>query len=410
VILNPLHKIAQWASREASLFSNRMLCMAIRGSFRFIPREDAFRVIALDALKGVNNRLSRLEMEARRTRVWSMPVHLTLETTLKCNLRCPMCVREFVDRDSEELNRTPDLSTELFEKIVAEVFPTAETICLSLGGEPLLGENLDGILDAIEDNGLRLSLVTNGTLLDRPGLLERMTPLLHELEISVDAADPVLFEEIRKGSRFHQVLDNARRAGEMRRTAPPPKFRYGFSFTLFRKNMTQVSPVIRLLAEVGGNCLRVSHAVIFRKEDTEQSVLNCPGEYNRLHEEASRTARECEIELLMPGPFVDGVEPHQNGKDPCHCLYLSADISRNGNVRACCHHAPPILGVCGKSRCRTLWNGPVVRQLRSDSGTADAPDCCRDCPLVDRGPATVENRKKESFAFLRSNGNESSMK
>jgi len=371
--------------------------------YRLLPKSGALRKRILKIWKRLNKRLARMEKNARKTRVWSFPIELNLENTVKCNLQCPICFRSYVELTHQEFNRTPDMQIELFNQIVDELYPTAEFVSTTLAGEPFLSEYLDRYLEALEENDLRLVVVTNGMMLSRPGLIERIAPLLNCLEISFDSAEPAQFEHMRKGAKFDRVLANARRVGEIRRSMPEPRFRFGFSLVIFEYNMDQLHAVIRLMAEIGGQHVRVCFGNIFSEEDEKTSVSQCPERYNRLFEAAHITARECGIELWMPEPFVEEDPDAKVIKGECHYLYYNAHISLGGMLRACCHPEPPQVGKYEHGKFRSLWNNPVMRHLRAEYHTDKAPPACRDCFIINRGAGTVANRERESFIHRYSN-------
>ena len=72
-----------------------------------------------------NKILNRLEMKAKRIRMLSRPVELTLEPTLKCNSNCLMCNRNFSRAETKQAEGF--LSWATFRK-VQPFFQTAERV------------------------------------------------------------------------------------------------------------------------------------------------------------------------------------------------------------------------------------------------------------------------------------------
>lgn len=367
--------------------------------FHTLPKKSVLRNKLLKVIKKGNARLAGIEQRAQNKFVFSLPYEINLETTMKCNLLCPMCFREFTGQTPAELNRIPDMSRELFDQIAKDLFPTAKYISTTLGGEPFLTKDLDYIIDKVEEYGVQLEIVTNGMLLGRKGLIERIGHLIQGIEISFDSPDPKLFEELRKGARFDKVLKNVRLLSDYRLKMPEPKFKLGFSFTMLRKNMKQLPEMIKLASDVGAGHIRVVFSVIFREEDEHLSALNYPEEYNEIFQTAMKTAKKYGINLMMPEPFVlsDGKAKIEKGN--CHFLYLNTFINFKGVIRACCHYDPPIIGEYQKFKFKKFWNNNLMQNLRANYQTEKAPSSCRNCFIINRGQNSVENRKKESFAF-----------
>ncbi len=80
-----------------------------------------------------------------------------IEISNICNLQCSFCPE--VEREKKIL------SPEHFRKILTEVLPYSEQICLHLMGEPLAHPEFKEILSICEELGATIHLTTNGTYL-----------------------------------------------------------------------------------------------------------------------------------------------------------------------------------------------------------------------------------------------------
>lgn len=84
-----------------------------------------------------------------------------IEISNICNLQCTFCPE--VERENKIL------SVEQFRKILKEVLPHTEQICLHLMGEPLAHPHFPEILKVCEEEGATIHLTTNGTFLAKYG-------------------------------------------------------------------------------------------------------------------------------------------------------------------------------------------------------------------------------------------------
>ncbi len=84
-----------------------------------------------------------------------------IEISNICNLQCTFCPE--VERDKKILAPAD------FRKILREVLPHTEQICLHLMGEPLAHPEFPQILRICEEEGATIHLTTNGTYLGRYG-------------------------------------------------------------------------------------------------------------------------------------------------------------------------------------------------------------------------------------------------
>ncbi len=84
-----------------------------------------------------------------------------IEISNICNLQCTFCPE--VGREKKIL------SPENFRKILKQVLPYTEQVCLHLMGEPLSHPEFKKILEICDEEGAVVQLVTNGTLLSQYG-------------------------------------------------------------------------------------------------------------------------------------------------------------------------------------------------------------------------------------------------
>lgn len=82
-----------------------------------------------------------------------------IEISNICNLQCSFCPE--VSRDKKVL------STDDFRKILKEVLPYSNEICLHLMGEPLTHPHFSDILNICDQEMATVQLTTNGTLLSK---------------------------------------------------------------------------------------------------------------------------------------------------------------------------------------------------------------------------------------------------
>ena len=82
-----------------------------------------------------------------------------LEISNICNLSCSFCP---IDQRQQET-----MSLDHFQKIIHQVKPLTEQICLHLMGEPLAHPNFKEVLEICSENNCKIQLTTNGILLKK---------------------------------------------------------------------------------------------------------------------------------------------------------------------------------------------------------------------------------------------------
>lgn len=358
--------------------------------FHFYNHLKSKKSECISRLKYNNKKLAFMEKQVRKQKVNSFPCYIGIDTTTKCNLHCISCFRNYVDINFNEI---PDMSEDVLNRLILELFPTALTLNISTIGEPLLSPHIEKILDACLEYHVCLAFTTNGTLLKGNVFLDKLVKVLHHIEISFDSASPELFEKLRPNSRYSEVLQNAKNLGKIRSTMMGNKFNLGFSMTLFRENLTEIPEVLRIISDIGGNFLKTDFGVIFTKQDLTRSVTNYPDLYNEIYHISQEEAQKVGIRLLMRSPFLENGHSYLYNKGICDYLYLSACINSQGELKPCYLQAIPSLKV--NKKFITMWNNKMMQSLRLEHDSSKKQNLCRDCYLIIQGKDTMENRKKQ---------------
>jgi MoaA/NifB/PqqE/SkfB family radical SAM enzyme len=134
-----------------------------------------------------------------------LPFKINLSPNSTCNLRCTMCEVSSFPNGS----RAPDMPLERFEQIVS-ANPHVLEYSMSGLSEITMLPNLGAYLRVLKRSGAWVHVVTNGTLLHRKEVQEAFTNFCpDEIQISIDSANENRYEQIRRGSKFRHVCDNA---------------------------------------------------------------------------------------------------------------------------------------------------------------------------------------------------------
>jgi radical SAM protein with 4Fe4S-binding SPASM domain len=151
--------------------------------------------------------LTKFLETSRQLRV---PLSGSLEVTHDCNLRCvhcylgPQAKRQKHDEEEMDTGRIQDLIDEI-----------ADAGCLYLlltGGEPLLREDFSEIYSHAKEQGLLVTVFSNGTLMTEKhlALFRELPP--REVEITLYGATPLTYENITGVSGSYKAcLDGIRR-------------------------------------------------------------------------------------------------------------------------------------------------------------------------------------------------------
>lgn len=127
----------------------------------------------------------------------SLPSHIDIESTNRCQLSCRMCPFRIMKRTKG------DMPWAIFKKIIDEC-QGARTCYLHQIGEPLLHSNIFGMINYAHHAGIRTSISTNALLL-KERTVEILKSSLDELTLALDGLDSEIYGRFRDKRVFWKV-------------------------------------------------------------------------------------------------------------------------------------------------------------------------------------------------------------
>ena len=109
-----------------------------------------------------------------------------IEITNVCNLNCSFCPCGKDSPDNSQGKRD-FMSSEQFERCIAESATVAENVYFHVLGEPTLHPGFGHFLKKLEATPLKLNLTTNGTTIARTGKLILASPAVRQVNFSTHA-------------------------------------------------------------------------------------------------------------------------------------------------------------------------------------------------------------------------------
>ena len=315
------------------------------------------------------------------------PTNLYFEVTNRCNLPCQTCVRTF---NLHEPERDP-VPAELKE--VAGSLPHLQRTVLHGIGEPLLNKQLPEMIRFAKAQGAWVLFNSNGVLLNRAWQDALIDCGLDELRISIDAATPGTFEQVRGAPQFEHVVENLRRfvARKAERGVAHP--RLSLWFVGLKQNIHELPALVDLAADLGIPEVYFQRLVYYGVgvAQREQSLHGeTEGAVRAIIEEAVARAAARGVALKASGATtpLDSLRPSEEPRPWAKCQrpWNSTYVTANGKVLPCCiapfaHHdfAGMILGDLRTQSMEEIWRGEKYRQFRARLDSDDPHPCCRTC-------------------------------
>ncbi|GAB6037203.1 radical SAM protein [Fundidesulfovibrio butyratiphilus] len=157
------------------------------------------------------------EENPRTFTVGDFPIHLDLEASSRCNLRCTFCDKLPL-LGPEHLG---DMDFDLYRLMVDEGAEKGlKSLKLSYRGEPLLNRRLADMVAHAKRRGLLdVYFNTNAMLLTESTAKALIDAGLDRISVSVEGTDPVAFERERIGAKFEVIVRNLARLADLRARA-----------------------------------------------------------------------------------------------------------------------------------------------------------------------------------------------
>ncbi|MBF0384281.1 MAG: radical SAM protein [Candidatus Omnitrophica bacterium] len=289
----------------------------------------------------------------------------------KCNLKCAHCYRE----SSPELKEADFTDTECIN-LASEIKKLNPPIVLLSGGEPLLRPNIFDIIKACKDEGLRVGLSTNGTLINTKMAKKIKEAKVDYVGVSIDGREE--WHDIFRGSTgsFNASWEGIKLLNNS-------GVKTGVRFTLTASNSYDLFYVLDKTVQSGTKRFCLYHLVYSGRASSEQDL---PLEDKRkLMEKFLLKVREIslkdpEFEVLTTDNPADGIFMLENladKKEAVSCITAHRGCSAgdrvvyldsNGDVFPCQFLRDSLLGNVRKKPLFDILNdrnNELLQQFRN---------------------------------------------
>ena len=264
------------------------------------------------------------------------PLYVKIKVNYGCNLKCEMC-KHWRER------REPPVSMERFEEIISELAGLGCKKIHFSGGEPLLRPGLPELVKHASSLGIRVTLTTNGTLVDKDKAKALITAGLRGVNVSIDSPIRKAHEKIRgvEGS----FKTTARAVGLFSKYARKGKITVRINTVVSRENYLSLASLPELAHELGANGINLipvddhcGEHLSMRKKDI--ALFNA-----EIAPQIERRARELDVVLADEDAYPFGREQAEvrlgragryafgyYNKYPCYAPWTHSLVDFNGLV------------------------------------------------------------------------------
>jgi radical SAM protein with 4Fe4S-binding SPASM domain len=243
---------------------------------------------------------------------------LNIYLTNACNLSCTHCFMKAGKKLEHELNADDWI------RVLNEFAQAGGKSVTLTGGEPLMTPDFQTIIKAAHGKGLQSTVLTNG-ILWTDELIDQLSPLMAEVQISIDGVDDESNAKVRKAGIFEQLVTRVIRFANN-------GVRVSVATTFTNENIATADKYVELVNRI--NEATPDNKVFFK---LTKKIL--PGRETQYTEEENRQyeARIREVENLIDAnakyqAFMEGHTPNLVARN---CGFGGLSIAADGNVYFC---------------------------------------------------------------------------
>lgn len=277
------------------------------------------------------------------------PIHLDIETTNACNLRCPMCPRTIMALD--KAGKVGFMDFEFYKSLIDQGAENGLcSVKLNYLGEPLIHPDIVKQVKYAKERGvIEVMFNTNAVTLTEELSRKLLEAGLDSIFFSIDYTSPEKFSKIRVGADFHQVVKNVKKFVEL-------KHKLGYKHVQTRISMVIIDHTKEELED-------------YKKFAFEELGVDGVG-YGEL---AGYPLKEDKYPQYFNPGFV------------CAQLFHRMFIMWDGVVIPCCvdNDRELVMGNAGKEKLKDIWHNEKYESLRKPHvrGRYYEVPLCRKCPV-----------------------------
>ncbi|MCZ6873852.1 MAG: radical SAM protein [bacterium] len=286
--------------------------------------------------------------------VGTFPLHLDIEATSACNLKCTMCPRTDMIKDGT-FWKIEMFDFELYKRLIDEGVQNGLcSIKYNILGEPILNARLIEMIQYAKQAGvIDVMFNTNATRLDEALSRQLIASGLDQLFFSVDSPNPDHFNRIRVGADFDQVLANIKR------------------FMAIRTEMGVIKPFTR-----------VSMVIMQGNEHEWQA---CKTLFEPIVDAVGYGDYLDHTGQSHPDMLINTLPEEKQAKFCCPQLWQRMFVHPDGVVTVCCVDSARTLQVGNvfEQSAQHIWLGEPYQRLRElhATGRFEEIPTCAQCPL-----------------------------
>ena len=294
------------------------------------------------------------------------PLHIEAGITNRCNHRCTYCTLDWIN------HKTDDINTETFLKMLEDAARIGvKSIYFAGEGEPTLHPDLDLFVKKAFSLGLKVSLSTNGSKMNRE-LAMKIIPYLSWIRFSVDAFRSDTYSKLHGvgEKELFKVLENIKECCDLVRGLKyikdtdiiGPRCQIGVQAIFMPDNMMEIENLAHYCKSVGVHNIQIKPAHSHPKSSFK------PGIFEFSHNELKNRLEKLNDDKFAVIVRVQSMErlTQERNYKACHAFDVYCLIDAYGNVTPCnVFYSDPefIFGNINEKSLEEIWTSDRKKEI-----------------------------------------------
>ena len=236
-----------------------------------------------------------------------------LYPTLKCNLKCSMCVASANLHDCKYSSE--ELSLVQYKKLIFELYKQGTRIFDISGGEPLLRQDIIEILMEIKKyNDTNVFLVSNGTLWNKDfTYYQQLLLYVDKLYFSIDSSMPAVHDDIRGVEGTFEAVSES-----IKRIKGSGYQEIYVNTVLSQFNYKETIAILNMAYGLGGKGITFLKLLDVTESSKKMGLVLNEEEYTYVLDqiykwkiENNERARNFIVKVVMPGKYLNMFRIHK---------------------------------------------------------------------------------------------------
>jgi MoaA/NifB/PqqE/SkfB family radical SAM enzyme len=338
---------------------------------------------SLTTISGASSPILANQSEISAHHISALPI-VVIAPHNQCNCRCVMC-------DIWRIRESQQITPADLERQISSFRDLGVRWAVFTGGEPQLNPKLFTLARMLRSEGIRVTLLTAGLLLESQA--EEVAATIDDVIVSLDGPPPIHNHIRRVPDAFERIAAGVKALRQLR-----PDISISARCTVQKENHQSLHATAAAAREIGLNSISYLAADLtspafnrsegWSPERQERVALNA-AEVEDLNIEIENIIREyktgCDSGFVVESPaklrrIVQHFRAHlaqaEHVAPRCNAPWVSAVVEASGDVRPCFFH--PAIGNINQGTLREIVNSPAAVRFRSTLDVATNP-VCRSC-------------------------------